>query len=270
MDTNNIVKFVDEPTMIALAERIVVMLPRVLPNASQLNADEALALAQVALLHNLSPFNGEIWFLKGNNRSLGIMPGIKGYRKHARRQAARISPSNSYSVEYEICSPDEALAPDGSVCIKAILRVASDTENYLRQLKMGYDAMNGSGATFKQMDETVRELIGRPPLYTSFGVIRPDEFKRFDDAHLNKLQQAKVRAERGAIRLRFDLDMGQQAYEQASFDEVDILDALAEDVGDGNDLGTTTPPSEVTKPVLTPAERKAKAEKGLAELGFEK
>ena len=72
-----------------LQQRLINMLPTLMPNASQLTHNEALSLAQVALAHGLSPFNNEIYYLKSGDKNLGVFPGIRGYRKAARRQIRR-------------------------------------------------------------------------------------------------------------------------------------------------------------------------------------
>lgn len=251
-----IAQFVSDDTVAQLAGRIITLLPKMLPNAAGLDDNEALALSQVALLHNLSPFNGEIWYLKGNGRSLGVMPGIKGYRKHARRALRAVDPNASYTIEYRIAQPQEAEAKEGSLVVEAILRVSLDIDAYLRSKNLAYEGLKGLGGTFAEIDAEAKNIVGPPPLYKSFGVIRPDEFKRFDDARLNKLAQAHVRAERGVLRQRFDLEMGQAAYRgDWEATDVDILDGLVEQ----DDL------IENAQPQTSP-ERKARTREEIAKM----
>ena len=52
----------------AMRERIVAMMP----GASKLSKEEQFGLAQIAVAHNLNPFNGEVWAIAGKGLMIGI------------------------------------------------------------------------------------------------------------------------------------------------------------------------------------------------------
>ena len=68
----------DKQQLAEVNNRIKVMLP----GGAKLSNDERFALAQIAVVHGLDPFNGEVWYIPGR----GPMIGIKGLRKKAREQ----------------------------------------------------------------------------------------------------------------------------------------------------------------------------------------
>lgn len=80
-----------------LNERLAMM---TLPGGKRLSSEERLALAQISVLHNLDPFNGEIWIIPGS----GPMIGIKGLRKKGREQ---IKAGNFWPVFFEISQPEQ-------------------------------------------------------------------------------------------------------------------------------------------------------------------
>lgn len=75
----------------AIRRRIVSMIP----GASEAPADVIWAAAQLAVMHQLNPFNGEIYIAKMGSRKVGnawvdewrALIGVKGLRKKAREQA---------------------------------------------------------------------------------------------------------------------------------------------------------------------------------------
>jgi hypothetical protein len=211
--------------VLQLQQRIMAVLPTMLPGSANLTPLEAFALAQVALLHRLSPFNGEIYFLKkSDGTALGIMPGIRGYRKTARKQLSRVSPQETFSIEYLPVSPKEAGCSDEkAVCWKAVLRDSVTMRNYMANRKMASDIVYGAiiagqvsplkdkgvidPAAIKELNAEVYAIVGQPPVVIAYGVVTSAEFERMQKARLSIPNQARIRAERQAIRQRFDLEM---------------------------------------------------------------
>src|SRR3990167_3118322 len=68
-----------------LADRLVKMMP----GGQNYTPSEALTLAQIAVAHDLDPFNGEVWLIKNEEtgKVYGALIGLKGHRKHAKKQA---------------------------------------------------------------------------------------------------------------------------------------------------------------------------------------
>lgn len=66
-----------------MMERLARRIKRCVPNGDRLNDDEALALAQIAVSTDLSPFVGELYYIHG--RGPGV--GIEGLRRKASEQS---------------------------------------------------------------------------------------------------------------------------------------------------------------------------------------
>jgi len=204
-----------------LQARIVQMLPSLMPNSAALNPTEALALAQVALAHGLSPFNNEIYYLKSGDRNLGVFPGIRGYRKAAHRQIKR--DGGSYWLSEPLyATPTEYGGEAGDTCVVYELRDSVTMGEYLRLrgmimevnrlpsdiLKMAKE----DSATLTSLQEAVNgtalSILGTPPIVRGVGIVKKYEAEgRLKKAGLNPIHIAKIRAERAALRLRFDLDL---------------------------------------------------------------
>lgn len=84
---------------------------RFLPNGSKMSQEEALSFAQTALALDLNPFAGEVWYIPGR----GIITGIAGYRKLARRQGPFVAETRPMTPEERT---KHSLADDdlGGVC----------------------------------------------------------------------------------------------------------------------------------------------------------
>jgi hypothetical protein len=213
-----------------LQVRIVKMLPSLMPQSGQLTEPEALALAQVAILHGLSPFTQEIYFLKSGDRSLGVMPGIRGYRKAAKRQ---LPPGESYWLEFVPCPAKETGAEkpdDVYFAVKCILRDSVSMKRYIEICKMvaqTYEPVRvDDNSKLAEVQTQLREVAGPPPLYVGYGVVMKYELERMSKARLNPTHQAEIRAERAAIRMRFDMDIPSMGFESEA--EATIIDEQTE------------------------------------------
>ena len=84
-------------TVREMEERILAMIP----GAGKYTAGERRALAQLAVAHNLNPFNGELWVIPGS----GTIIGIKGLRKLAHNQIAAVG--GNFWVDYQEVTDEE-------------------------------------------------------------------------------------------------------------------------------------------------------------------
>lgn len=222
-----------------MQERLVLMLPSILPNASALSVDEARALAQVALAHGLSPFNAEIYFIP----RLGVYPGIRGYRKSARRQIRRDG-GNYWFSEPIWSEPTKYGAEVGDTCCVYELRDSVTMGRYLDLrakiftmnqtprdvLKMAKEDSDALITLKDAIERTSLQILGNPPITFGVGIVKKFEAEgRIKKAGLSVLHIAKIRAERAALRLRFDLDLVFGQNEDA-WRETETVDALAEDI----------------------------------------
>ena len=101
-------------------------LQKMMPSAQSFTGDEALAVAQIAYAHGLDPFNGEVWGIKDayKNKWYGVMVGIKGLRKCARRAAA--DDNSSYWLSFILTEASKYnYQEDGAVVYECELRDAA-------------------------------------------------------------------------------------------------------------------------------------------------
>lgn len=222
-----------------MQERLVLMLPQILPNAAALSEPEARALAQVALAHGLSPFNSEIYFIP----KLGVYPGIRGYRKAARRQMRRDG------GDYWLSEPKFASATDyggeaGDFCCVYELRDSVTMGRYLDLrskifdmnrmpqdiLKMAKEDNAALTSLKDTIERTSLSILGHPPITIGVGIVKKFEAEgRIKKAGLSVVHIAKIRAERAALRVRFDLDLVFGNNEEA-WQHAEAIDATIEDV----------------------------------------
>ena len=119
------------------------------PNSALLTNEEAFALAQVGYMQGLDVFNKEIYYLKGKDgKSIGVMPGIRGLRKHAHRQI-RYEGGRSANFWFEFFSvidreeKSKVGAGDTDLVIKALLRDSVTMGNYLNMRQSIFGNRNG-------------------------------------------------------------------------------------------------------------------------------
>lgn len=250
-----------------LQTRIIHMMPSLMPNASQLSHDEAMALAQVALAHGLSPFNNEIYYLKSGDRNLGVFPGIRGYRKAAHRQIRREGGSYWLSEPMRVDARAHG-GEDGDICTVFELRDSVTMGEYLKLrgmiftmnrlpdniLTLAKEESEALTILRNMIENTSLEILGKPPVTFGVGIVKKFEAEnRLKKAGLSPTHISAIRAERAALRKRFDLDLVFGGNDE-TWQEADTFDAAAEIVED------------VTAETDAPQSH----EKNMADLGFEK
>lgn len=186
-----------------LVQRLKIMAP----GGMQLLDNEALALAQYAYSMGLNPLVGECWFIKASDgRALGMVPGIKGYRRKAQEQAN--AKGSDYWLEFdEIVNPEERARlhiPDGALAVKARLYEMHKTQAYANSAKQLADA----GAPWKE----IRDIIGDKPYVEGISFIKANEMKQLEKGKLQMphIQRSRKRAEAHALKQAFHLPFGVQ------------------------------------------------------------
>jgi len=190
---------------------------RFLPNGDKMSAEDALGLAQIAIAQDLNPFAREIWFVPG----LGIVTGIEGYRKLARRVA-------HYTAQTREMTPEERAkhrleeGEFGAVC-----------ELYRPDVIRDAVAVNNAAGA---------EVI--PVLPTiGIGIKRPTERNSYAPTGRSLMWVAEKRAEADALRKAFDIQVG-FADAHVQQDPVTVIEEdalptwateeLAKDIGDNH------------------------------------
>lgn len=198
-----------------LSERIKSMLP----GGSKYTLDEARTLAQIAIAHDLDPFNGECWLIKDGNKVLGALIGIKGHRKHAKRQSAY------WGDFHRIADPTEYNAAERAVVFEYHIRDDVTMEVFTRRLEKLIDL----GFSL----EDAQKMVGKAPVTVGIGIWEPDEKTMMKPA-----QCAMFRAEKDALKRRFDvkfkieLDGGTIPLQAADFEDEPDADELEAEYSD--------------------------------------
>ncbi len=184
-----------------LVQRLKIMAP----GGMSLKDNEALALAQYSYSMGLNPLVGECWFIKDKaGNPLGMMPGIKGYRRKAQEQASK--KGSDYWLEFEeITSPEERALmqiPDGALAVKSRLYEMHKTQAYAHSAKQLADA----GAPWKE----IRDIIGDKPYVEGISFIKQAEMTSLERGKLQMphIQRARKRAEAHALKQAFHLPFG--------------------------------------------------------------
>ncbi len=132
------------------------------PGAKKLSENEALALAQGAVAHELDPFNGEIWYIPGS----GLMAGIKGLRKAARKQ---LKEGENFWCEFiPILDPDKRKLyqiKEGALAFEAELR---DTQTLMTYSNAWKDLAD-SGIPV----DVIPQVVGKQPFTLGIGIYEP-------------------------------------------------------------------------------------------------
>jgi len=256
------------------------------PNSALLTNDEAFALAQVGYMQGLDVFNKEIYYLKqvknGETKAIGVMPGIRGLRKHAHRQIRYEGgrQANFWFEFFHIIDKEEkakAGAGDTDLVIKALLRDSVTMNSYLTMrhsifsnhsswgdlLKLSKDDGNAVATVQKAIEESAKEILGAPPIIVSYGIIKNYELKKDGQALVKPLQMtntqnpyymAEIRAERRGLYKRFDLEKNFGVLEEDKERIVEAIDVEVEEA------------EQITEP--TQSTEKRTQEQNLKELGF--
>lgn len=208
---NSLAAFGERDAIREMTDRLIKMLP----GTVRLNQQEALTVAQVAVAHGLDPFNGEVWGLKGENEKwYGVMVGIKGLRKCARRQADQ--EGGTYWTEIRRVEPKQYGAQDNAVVYECRVRDTITTQAYGKSLH----TLTSAGIPYA---EAVR-MLGDAPVVIGVGIATPDERSK-----MSLHARAKKRAEAEAIRQRFDVQLMGVQYTDTSDDipeDANIPDAI--------------------------------------------
>lgn len=237
------------------------------PGSAKLTDEEAFALAQVGYMQGLDVFNKEIYYLKQTRtdyqtgavteKAIGVMPGIRGLRKHAHRQIRyEGGRAANFWLEYQqILDKEEKAkigAGDTDLVIKAMLRDNVTMGNYLQMrqmifsnhsswkdlLKLASDEGDAVAKVQTAIEDTAKEILGNPPIIISYGIVKNNELKRDNQKNIvrplqmsngqNPYYMAEIRAERRALYKRFDLEKKFGAIVEDVETEIEAIDAELE------------------------------------------
>jgi len=221
-------------------------LQKMMPSAQAFTADEALAVAQIANAHQLDPFNGEVWGIKGSDgKWYGVMVGIKGLRKCARRAATE--ENGSYWLDFVPSEPKKYhVEQQGAVVYECHLRDSVNMQAYGQAVH----SLTSSGIPYKE----AVEMVGPAPVVIGIGIAWPAEKSK-----MSLHQRAKKRAEADALKVRYDVDFG-SGVKVTVEDQADMVTVEAENLPDDFDQGVDGD--------YPPVEHKSELQ-NLSELGFD-
>ena len=170
-----------------MAQRLLMSMP----GARKMEPPQAKALAQIAVAHGLDPFNGEVWFIPGS----GVMVGIKGLRKAARRQLQKdIGSDASFWTDFKrVVDPKDYGATDDDLVFEYRLRDTASLDSWGRVVKkfreLGFE-----------LDEASAHA-GPAPIIVGVGI-----YKKGEATKMQPNEVARKRAEANAIKQRFDVE----------------------------------------------------------------
>jgi hypothetical protein len=159
-----------------------------IPGGRKLSQDEALSLAQLSVAHGLDPFNGEAWIIPGS----GLMVGIKGLRKAARRAANE--EDGTFWTEFIHVPPSTYDAPEDAIVYECKLRDTISTQAWAKAVNI----MTSANVPYKD----AIEAAGPAPVRVGIGIATPNEPSKMP-IH----QRARKRAEADAIKQRYDVSL---------------------------------------------------------------
>lgn len=208
-----------------------------LRGGDKLNNNELYALAQIAKVTSLNPFNGEIWYIPGK----GTMVGIAGARRLWQEQSKA---GGGFSfVEIIPCPPEEAGATEADVvaAFKAIAHDSRATRDYQKLFSDTLASLRASGSTDPVKE--AREIVGPRPEWTGYGYSTKSETSR-----MNKTQLARKRAEADALKKCVVLPFGVEVSTQDTAPQYapDYVEAVVTDAVDGIASGTNIPRNDTT------------------------
>lgn len=178
-----------------------------IPGGRKLSQDEALSLAQLSVAHGLDPFNGEVWIIPGS----GLMVGIKGLRKSARRAAK--DEDGVFWVDFVIVPANDYNAPEDAIVYECRLRDTVTTQAWAKAVNI----MTTAGVPYKD----AAQYAGPTPVIVGIGIATPNEKSKMP-IH----QRSRKRAEADAIKQRYDVSLGKTTF---TADEPEIIEAEFED-----------------------------------------
>lgn len=213
-DDRAIVNYGSRDLVKELGER----LRKMMPGTASLTENEALTVAQIAIAHDLDPFNGEVWGIKGDDKWYGVMVGIKGLRKSANREAGRLN--FSYWTEFIQVDPSEVGASKEAIVYKCIIRDTQAMQAYGKSINI----LTTSGIPYTQ----ALEMVGKAPMTVGIGIATPGERSKMA-IH----PRARKRAEADALKQRFDLQFqGAMVDVQGTVEEAiegNVIDIIPEE-----------------------------------------
>ena len=194
-----------------------------IPGGRKLSQDEALSLAQLSVAHGLDPFNGEAWIIPGS----GLMVGIKGLRKAARRAAKE--ENGVFWPDFVLVTPEVYNAPEGAIVYECRLRDTVTTQAWAKTVNI----MTTAGVPYKE----AAQMAGPAPVAIGIGIATPNEKSKMP-IH----QRAKKRAEADAIKQRYDVAFGNAEF---NAEEPEIVEAEFEDDNGGEPRDEATIKAEL-------------------------
>ena len=160
-----------------------------MPGGKKLTDVEARSLAQLSLAHGLDPFNGEAWMIPGS----GLMVGIKGLRKSARRMAR--DEGGTYWGEFRRVEPKQHDAPEKAVVFEYHLRDTVTVQAWSKSI----NCMTTAGVPYPD----AVQALGPAPVVVGIGIATPDEKSKMEI-----IKRSRKRAEADAIKQRYDVAFG--------------------------------------------------------------
>jgi hypothetical protein len=165
-----------------------------LPNATHYSNDEAMAIAQLAFAHDLDPFNGDVWGIGTGGSWKGIMVGVKGLRKAAKREASAENGTYWFDVPALVPAKDYNCDKPGAIAYKMVLRDSVTTQAWAKSVH----ELTSAGIPYA---EAVKLMGGQPPCTIGIGIADPGE-----PSKMALHARAKKRGESECLKIRYSIE----------------------------------------------------------------
>lgn len=234
--TNNALTVQEEISLVQYGSRnaareLAERLKLTMPNAQKYTDQEALAVAQIALAHDLDPFNGEVWGIKGGEKWYGVMVGIKGLRKASNKQA--IKEKTTYWFEYQV--PMDTTPYTANKNDRVYLAFLRDTVN-VQAWSQAINSLTTAGVPYKE----AVTMLGSAPVVIGVGVANPGE-----QSKMRLEARAKKRAEADALKQRFNVEFAGAQQADYDMEDADLIEVKPQPSIKVYDLNTE--PDEVLR-----------------------
>lgn len=194
------------PEVKELARRIQTQAPA----GMTLSPKECLTLAQYSFSLGANPLIGETWLLKSGDKVLGVMPGIRLYRRRADEADERRDDVRWQEPEV-VADSDErerlGVPQDARICI--VVRL------YRRSQAQAYSALAESLSKAGAPWGDIKQIAGTKPYITGVGYVTATERTKMPE-----YQCALKRAETHALKQAYSLPFGFIALAEGAESEV--------------------------------------------------
>jgi len=232
MESNQLAVSEQKSSLIMRAQEQMEIAKRLIVNGKKLQDDEVRALAVYTAQTGLNISMNECYYMPGT----GPIPGIAGIRRLAKEAAMTEANDAKYRLvgkgyRLEFVSGESKKldavydTKKGDIAYECILTSDMDEAFWLNKLFSVMDKFSAYKLDFSDAKQKAIELIGNCPKISYVGVVYGSEVFSYNGKpeKMDRHERAKKRAEKGALKKRFALQINVEFEEPEEFIEMEIL-----------------------------------------------